>query len=56
MSATGTEKAATSKPGLAAASASPNTSWSRSGESQTGNQPSAISAASATFFGPIAAR
>ena len=54
--ATGTAKAATSKPGLAAASGSPKTPASFSGETQTGSQPSAISAASATFFGPIAAR
>ena len=54
----------TSKPGLAAlppAARKPASSHSRyifilRGEKNTGIQPSAISAASATFFGPMAAR
>jgi hypothetical protein len=33
-----------------------NASSNRSGSTKIGSQPSAISAASATFFGPIAAR
>ena len=45
-----------SNPSAAPASASPKTSFMRSGEIQIGSQPSAISTASATFFGPIAAR
>ena len=54
---------ATSKPsGRAAAAREPLLemravhSAKRSGEKKMGSQPSAISAASATFFGPIAAR
>ena len=39
----------------AAASASPHTSRAFSGTKKIGIQPSAISAASSTFFGPIAA-
>ena len=54
--ATGTENAAMSNPGFAAASASPWMSAIFSGETHTGIHPSAISKASATFLGPIAAR
>ena len=42
--------------GAAFASEGPWTSAKRSGEKKIGSQPSAISAASATFFGPSAAR
>ena len=37
------------------ARASPQASWAFSGWKKIGSQPSAISAASATFFGPMAA-
>ena len=48
--------AAISKSGGAAARLGPKASSKRSGATKIGSQPSAISAASATFFGPSAAR
>jgi len=52
----GASPAAMSKPGRARARCGRNTSSNFSGETKSGSQPSAISAASATFFGPSAAR